>query len=580
MLLLVASPLIIVSFQNCAPASFSRVENEGGGDLTPGDGPTDPGDPDDPITPPPAVFQLREQLIMTGFNEPVDWTAGYVGPRTTEQLSFDGVTIKSDSLISQVGRLEIINAQTWLLRFTPVNGYKGELRFWLFAHREGQSVSQAQITIQVGSSVNMLTPALAVRAGGCVMCHAEVHANIVTDFGFGNPFYFGSNVPSGFSWNDGSPYGDHESLFTYSNGQVGLGAWARLKLFDGVQQLTPGRVFVPTVDLPPGPKAATGKNRLKGYLEHRFAASEYATTKKAQIIERSSVVIRAPSSSRLLEAFQWSASDEVKRFKFIADPGAWALSGINAGVSAPSQNFFKNTGVLVCEGDLLIHGNLLLDRVQLRTRKGCRIYVTGDIYISGPIQYLTDGGQDYSKRNIQLTASRSILMGLGQLWKNGQHCEQGIDDSGYWGYYANRNEWTKGMSASQKAAFEENIANSAKYRMRYFWGIPNFTLRGVSSPVAHSEAIYQDFIARVPGAMDAACEPEARDVYYERILLNAPLIHSRYAGGVRGSVIAEFALMPLGLSKNQSRFRFEFDPVFSQVEVLPLLKDQDFLKVE
>ncbi|MCX7675487.1 MAG: hypothetical protein N2Z70_06630 [Bdellovibrionaceae bacterium] len=67
---------------------------------------------------------------------------------------------------------------------------------------------------------------------------------------------------------------------------------------------------------------------------------------------------------------------------------------------------------------------------------------------------------------------------------------------------------------------------------------------------------------------------------FQRILLNAPYIHSRYAGGIWGSVIGEFVLMPLGLSSNQSRFRFEFDPVFNHVSVLPLLQDQDFLFVQ
>jgi hypothetical protein len=136
------------------------------------------------------------------------------------------------------------------------------------------------------------------------------------------------------------------------------------------------------------------------------------------------------------------------------------------------------------------------------------------------------------------------------------------------------------MTPSEKQQFEENIADSAKYRLRYFWGIPNFFLRFASNPSQFSQNIYSSITSKIPNLMDAACEPEARNVGYERLLLNAPLIHSRYAGGIKGSVISEFALMPLGLSHNQSRFRFEFDPVFSQVDILPMLRDQDFLKVQ
>ncbi|NJL24185.1 MAG: hypothetical protein HC902_02715, partial [Calothrix sp. SM1_5_4] len=73
---------------------------------------------------------------------------------------------------------------------------------------------------------------------------------------------------------------------------------------------------------------------------------------------------------------------------------------------------------------------------------------------------------------------------------------------------------------------------------------------------------------------DASCLPEGRAVSYERILLNAPMVYSRYSGDVRGTVIAEFALMSIG------NFKFSFDSVFNSVNVLPYLTRGKLLDVQ
>lgn len=61
---------------------------------------------------------------------------------------------------------------------------------------------------------------------------------------------------------------------------------------------------------------------------------------------------------------------------------------------------------------------------------------------------------------------------------------------------------------------------------------------------------------------------------FSRLLLNAPVINSRYKGRFKGLVVAEYALFWQGKSS------FEFDPIFKEVPVLPLLKDSDYLRVE
>lgn len=55
-------------------------------------------------------------------------------------------------------------------------------------------------------------------------------------------------------------------------------------------------------------------------------------------------------------------------------------------------------------------------------------------------------------------------------------------------------------------------------------------------------------------------------VDYERLMVNAPVIHGRYLGTFKGSIIADFALMRLG------RLHFQFDPVFQGKVPFPRLQ--------
>ena len=71
---------------------------------------------------------------------------------------------------------------------------------------------------------------------------------------------------------------------------------------------------------------------------------------------------------------------------------------------------------------------------------------------------------------------------------------------------------------------------------------------------------------------DSTCHDE--NLGFSKILLNAPIIHSRYKGKFKGLVIAEFVLFWQGETD------FEFDPVFREVPVLPMLKEDDYLVVE
>ena len=59
--------------------------------------------------------------------------------------------------------------------------------------------------------------------------------------------------------------------------------------------------------------------------------------------------------------------------------------------------------------------------------------------------------------------------------------------------------------------------------------------------------------------------PHRATIDFTGVLLNAPIIYSRYLGKIKGTLISDIALFALGA------FYFEYDDVFEQVPVLPAL---------
>lgn len=577
-------PLGLAGFQNCAPAAFDTANDSVTQTNTPTSSgtATGPGTATGTPTPTPGTdLALKDQLIQTQFNVAKDWNADSTGDRTGYVLSLDMAANLNTKTIATGVVVDIIDTTNWKLRVTPQN-FRGEIKFWLFARRTSDgAVRQAQITIQVGNAVNLLAPALAVRATGCIICHAQVHSNIVTDFGFGNSYYFGGNIPGSatdWGWNHDMAYGDQAAFRTYSDGSTVPGAWGFLRLMSTLAN--PLKVYVPTAgNIPSEATTKTGATTLQGYVQHRLSHSFYAESKTGQALATSTVFIGAPTATRLKNVFGYTSN--AQKSSFIADVGGAALSGLQL----INNSYFKNTSTLVCEGDLLLDAPLHLENLVVQSRNGCRLYVTGSVFIYGPITYTSTSGA-YAKANLQITSAKSVLMGLGSLWKNGAHCEMNVQDSGYWGYYANRAATCAGagFNTAQCNEYTDAILDSAKFRLSYHWGAEGFFFRNdTRAGKVVTQSFYSEMMSTIGQQQDAACRPETRNVAFQRLLLNAPLVQSRYAGGFTGSIIAEVGLMALGLDEGNGsapRFNFHFDPVFQQAEILPMLSEQDFLKVQ
>jgi hypothetical protein len=378
-----------------------------------------------------------------------------------------------------------------------------------------------------------LEPALAIRGMGCVQCHAKVDSNIVTDFGFngngqGLDYYF-SQKPGENWWKSSGMYGDHGNNF---NTMV----FAKGK-----------SVFVPKAALPSFVANATKLTTLASYIRSQLSIAADAETKNTQVYAKTSVYIGAPTDADLISAFALTAGERSKYLKSSGD--SFELSGLQ-----DRSTFFQNNSLVICEGDLLLRGPVLLQNLQISSRTGCRIHVLGSVFIYGPITFVNSD----ANRNLQIMSTKSINMGLGLAKTGNSFCEP---DS----------RWAKNAS-------DPGYANGSSLLPRYrdMFTVPSQFVRQSSDPLAFGNSVIAEaeLIQAVTGTLyDASCRAEGRNISFERIVLNAPAIHSRYEGDVSGTLIAEYALMSLGA------FKFKFDPVFVRVPMFPKIDKKLYLQV-
>lgn len=395
----------------------------------------------------------------------------------------------------------------------------------LFQQCAGVEFSQEQFSSSLQSpateSFRDFQPVMAVRGVGCISCHANVDSSVITDFGHQSSYFLGKGA-QGISFKSGSIYGDHDS------------SWKSSKV--------KGSVLVPT----------TGKHLIDGKSQ---TLSDYLTGIEAQknlsdralVIEKTQVYIGAPSAETLFHRFNVSSPIEIKSLR--NSPSSPVFSGIQL----LREGYFKNSNEIICDGDVLVNGTLLLDNPVIRTSQGCRIHATGTIFLQGEIKYINISTDGLDRTNLQLVSARAVSMGVGT-----NHCET----ANYPGHY-----FTHASSYG---------SNPLKQRLT-MWTAPGYFTRDAQmkgrSPAQESQLILSDAAMIPQGLEDASCFSNKRETHLERLLINAPQIHSRYRGAFRGVMIAELALASLGA------FAFEFDPVFKEVPVLPVLEEADFLIV-
>jgi hypothetical protein len=518
-LTLLSIGLLSLALASCnAEHSFDHLAQTGG------DGPGSPGTGGGPGgTYVPGTSNLRptcrDRVMTTEFNSRLEFILGTSDDVSDANDAFSTLRITVPRSGSNGGVIAIANASARKYSYVPVTGFRGTESFLYRVADPKGAFTECTVTVGVESSVRLIRPALAVRATGCIMCHAQVRANVVTDFGYGGDgqgtdYYFGGGSLAPYS---GAIYGDHSEN------------WQTAKVW--------GNVIVPRVMGVPGSATIS----LADYLRATVTSPE-AGVPAPTVMEKSAVHIGVPSSAKILAAAGGFAAAQ-PLYKYIPHSAAsGALEGLEV-VAGPGGSYLRNTAgtELRCYGDLVVKGVLFLQGAQLRTdNAGCRIYSTHTVFIQGGITHL--GAAE--TRNLQITSARGIYLGFGR--------GSGLRDSG------------RGLNADNSLV---NRLQGIFTRTGYYTREQGKTVQQKNDDVVADSALLGDAL------IDASNLPGGRAVELERLFLNAPRVESRYLGNFKGVVVAEMAMFSLG------NFVFEFDDVFTKVPVLPLVSEQDFLAI-
>lgn len=203
-----------------------------------------------------------------------------------------------------------------------------------------------------------LEPALIVRGSGCVTCHADVTSSVITDLGYGSPWY-------------------------RSKPNSGYGAYVH----DGYQDLklaANARVYIPKTN-----------DNLAAYM-NQLAPS----WRQLPIEIRDHIYIGAPTAAQLRAIFGPAKQTYLKDSS--ASP---AVSGISG-----TSPVFKISGTFTCDGDLFLDGSVHMSSVTVQTIQGCRIYATGSVFVTGGLKQ--SGLNGSNEFNLQISSATSINLGM------------------------------------------------------------------------------------------------------------------------------------------------------------------------
>ncbi len=507
---------LLFSFQNCSqPGSINVTSGSSVADLGDGTNPV-------PVGPVPNIpAYSSDTFANTELNTPVEFRLEDVSGKL-----LTGVRVTDQSYSVLNGTLSVVDVATRRFKYTPNLGYRGSDSTMINGVDDKGSPISFNVKISIDNPVQNLKPALAIRGMACIQCHAKVDSNIVTDFGYGNNYFF-SAEQAGETWKSGGIYGDHSLSFSTMDLKANT------------------KVIVPKANLPAKVATATNTATLAEYIRSRFNVADVAATKTAIIEEKNKVYIGAPTDADIIAAFSIKATDRSVYFK--NSDSSIAISGL-----LDKTTYFKNNGILNCEGDLALRGPVYFNNLQVNTSSGCRIYVIGSVFIYGSISQTNSG----ANRNLQITSTKSISMGLGLTKKDNAFCEP-----------------------NSRFALEPSGYNVSSLKNRYvtFWTTSTYATRGEVNGVTAGNAIMSEAAAIEAGEgllYDASCRAEGRNVSFDRLLLNAPAIHSRYEGNFIGTVIAEYSIMSL------NNFKFQYDAVFDRTPILPMLKHGVYLDIQ
>ena len=432
--------------------------------------------------------------------------------------------------------------------YTPAADFRGTDRVKMYVYDSKGGLGSKEIRLVVGNPLQSIQPGMAVRASQCIQCHAQISSNFVTDFGFGNKYFMAKDKanPAGGDYVYGFRMNANQTANRYQPEWITTSAFA-----NGAKLIVPKANmgfkyadYAPTwVDKTAEWLQATTVEGLMNGIQ-KIAGGSF----KAEVVAKDSIYIGALSVADIKAAGRLDAANKLQYRK--DSDASYELSGL----SLAAGGYYTNTETLACDGDLFIDGTLFLNEPKIKTIKGCRIYTTGPIFTQKAVTYVTDPMLS-TDPNLQLASARAISQGVGLT-----HCETTANP----GWYSSNNR------ANPIAMRFVDMATSKAITLRNTDSTSGFPLTAATT-AAEGQAIMAE-AQKIVGLEDASCH--GRNVSFQRMMLVAPQIHSRYKGNFSGVIIGEFPLFSL------QSFVYQFDPVFLKVPVLPLVDTDKFLKIQ
>lgn len=402
-------------------------------------------------------------------------------------------------------------------------------------------------------TIKLLKPVLAVSDTRCLICHSNIKGNFVTDQGASlrddakiHLYNLDSSVGyTDFVWADYSTYGARNFLSTLNmTGElivpkIDLTEASQIFAAQLIQEYKSTQINqankIETAagnlsDLPSGfilkSEAPAAPKTLSQYMNAflNFRTEDYFFTlakvrvkqSYADLNERSNnvivkevkkIVIDAPTTAELLLLLKG------QRLVYLPHPGSTAaLKNFD-----DHQSFFMNktAEIMECDGDLIVDDVVYLKNLNLKSQNGCRIYSTKTVFIESTNSPGINFSSGSNLSTLQISSSRAILMGLG------------------------------GCSGGN--IFTDRRNNSAESIQDY------------------QSVKINDQLAIMDAGNCGDRKTISRKVNFERLLLNAPRVDSRYTGDFKGVIITKFSVWSLG------QFKFEYDSLFDTAKILPAL---------
>jgi hypothetical protein len=451
-----------------------------------------------------------------------------------------------------------------------------------------------------------LEPVLATRNTSCLMCHAQINGDLISDFGAGSSFVLGTdNIAN-------HPQQSYYSPFQSKHFIWGEAGWNGSSVMGNIYvpdlKVTDARMIAAYAAPAAGNTMPTGGvlkiiDFLKGkflfpattdvvkVISNETSADITKPGLRGQFYSRKTIWIDSPSADEVRSLMQAPGVQIVKNALgalLAKNAPTDTISGLNIMKSSlTSKNYFTNDTVTTCKGDIIVDGILFLNNLILNTdNAGCRLYVTGSVFIQGPIIYPMGG-----ESNLQISSASAIFFGMKDLTPRLTQLYTSAIPGGTRTAPNDIAEIAQSQAIINDAMNIDGLTNDAgpwylllDQNARVIAGMNDWSNKvwdpypGFVLPANPNACVAISDISQAAmhpcSQMSTGYHPQAynyrKTMSYTHLLLNAPKIHSRYYGIFKGVIIGEDVLFSV------NNFKFEKDPVMIDVELLPLLNERVF----